>query len=287
MSEAPAAEVDTFDAEFAAAREAERDDAPAEVEAEAPEVEEEAEEPDLAKAAAEKAATRLADAQKAMKDERRKRQALEKRLEALESKSTKADEKPPTPAELAKLLRDDDDDPIGDIQTVKKLARLLVQGDEQETQASTADRQRAEALATVSSTMKDYEDDFKELHPEYPDAAKHFMDAYASELRDTGLEGNDLTAAMQNNFAGIVARSVAAGKDPAEIIYNMAVRRGFKSETAAAKLETIAKGQEQSRTLPGGGGTSSGQMSMGKIADLKGAAFDAAFDKLRASERRR
>lgn len=292
MSEAHESQTDSFEAEFEAARQAEAGDDDADAAPAGDDGDEGGEEadPETAQAAeAEKVTKRLRDTQRALKQERLKRQddqrKFDARLEALE-KGRGAKDAPLDPAALLAKLREDDDDPIGDIQTVKQLAKLLVGQTQEESQADQAATQRASALQTVSEAMRDYEGDFKEIHPDYEKAAKHFMDARAEELADTGLTGDALRAAMQNDFAGIVTRSIAAGKDPAEIIYNMASRRGYKAGAAAAKLDTIERGQAQSKTLTGGGAPS-GNLSMGKVADLKGAAFDAAFDKLRAAERRR
>lgn len=298
MSEAADTSADTFDSEFEAARAAEADD-DAGAAGEGAEGgdgdggEGEGEQPDPVKAELDKANKRATDFQKALKQERRKRQEDERkftaRLEALEKGGGKTD-KPLSPAEMAAALRDDDDDPIGDLASLKKLARHLVSQTESETQADAQTQQRTQALQTVSNTMKEYENDFRELTPDYDKAAQHFMNARLEELKDTGLDGAALATAMQNDFAGIVARTVAAGKDPAEIIYNMAKRRGFTStetfQRDAAKLETIEKGQAQSRTLSGGG-SASGTLSAGKVAGLSGAAFDSAFEKLKAANRRR
>lgn len=290
MSEAADTQVDDFDTEFETARTAAtQDDADAAGSADDGDGEGEGgeiQQPDPAQIEADKVTKRLRDTQRALKAERTERQKLNARLEALEKGNRK--DAPLDPVALLAKLREDDDDPIGDIQTVKQLAKLLVGQTAQEREDDSRTQQRSQALATVSSTMREYEDDFRDLNPDYDAAAQHFMSARAEELKDTGLTGAALAEAMQNDFAGIVARSVQAGKDPAEIIYNMAKRRGFSGavDKAAAKLQTIAKGQAQSRTLPGGG-AAQGSLSAGKVAELSGAAFDAAFEKLRASEKRR
>lgn len=303
MSEAHEAQGDEFETEFAAARDAEHEDGEdagaegaeagaSEGEAEgAAEGEGEGDEGqrEPVQTEADKVAKRLQDTQRALKAERRKRQEDERRfsdrLAALERGQTK--DAPLDPVALLEKLREDDEDPIGDIQTVKQLAKLLVGQTDAERQADAKVTERARAMNTISTTMREYEDDFRAQTPDYDKAAKHFMDARAEELKDTGLSGADLTTAMQNDFAGIVTRSIQAGKDPAEIIYNMAKRRGFAPKGAATKLATIAKGQEQSKTLSTGGGAAQGNLSADKVANLKGAAFDAAFEKLRASEKRR
>lgn len=291
MSEAPDAQTDDFDTEFANARAAEfegADDAPAPEEGEdaAPEGED-GEQPEPIVSEADKVTKRLRDTQRALKAERVKRQNQEqefnRRLAALEKSGPSA---AVTPEALLAALRDDDEDPINDIASLKKLAKVLVGQTAEDAAAQNQTAMRDKALNTVATTMKEYEDDFKELNPDYDKAAQHFMTARMEELKDTGLDGAQLNVAMQNDFAGIVTRSIAAGKDPAEIIYNMSLRRGFQAQKTNAKLETIQRGQAASRSLPGGG-TSTGALSAGKVAELSGAAFDAAFEKLRTAERRR
>jgi hypothetical protein len=300
MSEAP----DAFETEFAAARDAERDDEHEEAHVDGADAVDGGGEIDEAaagaddgdgraepvQAEADKIAKRLRDTQRALKAERRERQAERAEREKLAARLTALERGGDTPADpqaLLARLREDDDDPIGDIQTVKALAKLLVGQTQEERQAEDAVQRRANAMQTISNTMREYEDDFREQFPDYDKAAEHFMRARAEELKDTGLQGKALTDAMQNDFAGIVTRSVQAGKDPAEIIYNMAKRRGYAAAAAGKKLETIARGQGQGRSLPAGGGTANADLTAAKVANLKGAAFDAAFEKLRANEKRR
>jgi hypothetical protein len=287
MSEAHESQAADFESEFEAAREAEAADGGALAGQDTDQATGDAGDGDGGQPAgegeADKVTKRLRDTQRALKAERKGRQELERRLAALEKKGSDG---PPDPAALLAALRDDDEDPINDIASLKKLAKALVGQTEAERVAEAQNTQRTQALSTISSTMKEYEDDFRELTPDYDKAARHFMDARMEELKDTGLDGQALAVAMQNDFAGIVTRSIQAGKDPAEIIYNMALRRGFKSGAASAKLDTIQRGQAQAKTL-NGGGAATGLLSAGKVAELSGAAFDAAFEKLRASERRR
>jgi hypothetical protein len=68
----------------------------------------------------------------------------------------------------------------------------------------------------------------------------------------------------------------------------MAQKRGYKGlDKAGAKIETIRQGQKAATSLSSGGQQAAKPISAASVANLKGAAFDAAFEKLRAQERRR
>lgn len=223
--------------------------------------------------------------------ERSKRRALEKtnremseRLERLEAKGGGEANKL---ADILKELREDDDDPISDLAGLKKLARLLNEREEAETQQDRTQRERQRAVQTIVSTMEDHEADFTADHPDYKDAAKHYRDARREELEEIGYSGNELQSALANDLFGVVRRAIDSGKDPAEAVYNLAKKRGFAAGTDAtakklAKIgEAAASGQR-----PSGGKTGGGTLSWGDVSKLKGAARDAAWDKLRQAERR-
>jgi hypothetical protein len=78
---------------------------------------------------------------------------------------------------------------------------------------------------------------------------------------------------------------MTAGRDPAEVVYNMAKRRGFASgkDAATAKLQKLAAGSGSAAGPRGAKGADNG-LSWNDVSKLKGAARDAAFAKLRQRE---
>lgn len=277
--EAP--ETDDFDAEFEAARSAEMDDAPDETGVES----EPQPEPEPTKE--QKA---FLDQQKAFKAERAKNRELTRRLADLEARTSAPPQAQPTQAAdpLDGLeIPDENVDPIGAMAAFKKIAHYFLSQRAEETRATQAQTQQQQALTRVAQAMSEAEADFRGDHPDYDQAAEHFKNARAEDLAATGLSGQALVQALTNDFAGIVARALHVGKDPAEIVYALAQKRGFGVDKAATSLQRIAKGQAASRSLAqGGSGGGSSAMSAGAIANLKGAAFDAAFEKYRAANKR-
>ena len=281
------AESDGFDAEFEAAREAEYSpeaiDAPVEGEAEQDsEGEAEAPPPKPEKSEAEKAASSL---QKALKAERRERQALQAKIEALEQRATAPREPVSNPWEG---IPDPNADPIGALEHIKRIADAQAEQQRQEQARSAQEAAMLRQVQTIADAMRDAEEDFRDDNPDYDDAVGFLRDQVMAELIDNGFSKSEALEKMNRDFLGLVPTALKAGKNPAEVAYKMAQKRGFKGlDKASAKIETIRQGQSAARSLSAGGQQAAKPLSVTAVGNLKGAAFDAAFDKLRAQERRR
>lgn len=224
--------------------------------------------------------------------ERSRRQAadrraaeLESRLEALERTTGHQDQD-----ELLALinhLRDDDEDPVGDIAAVKRALKLFrereVQGSEQSRLQQRANRE----VAGLRDAMADAEADFAIDHGDYKEAAAFYRRAKAEELADQGYAGEELNAKLAADLFGLVRKSFGSGLDPAERVYELAKKRGFKpgSKVANARLDALDRAgasdiRPQARA-------SAGVLSWGDVAKLDGAARDKAFAKLREREKAR
>lgn len=231
--------------------------------------------------------------------ERRQRQAAEARAEALEARLAALEGRGRGNDDDIDLsaIPDVETDPIGNIEALRKIALKLTQREQEtqrQTQAQTAQQRQ---FQQINTRMQEYEADFIETNPDYNDAAKHFREARILELQEQGYDGDELTKALTAELVGLVARSLQSGKDPAEVVYRLAKNRGFGAsagktdlaplDKANKKLETIDRGQKASRSLSGmSGKMGDGELSAESVTKLEGAAFDAAFAKLRATARR-
>jgi len=235
-------------------------------------------------------AKRLADTQAALKKERAEKRDLNTRLAALEAKVTSASAPGEKKAALADMP-DPEVDPIGAVKfltdKIKADEERAAAKDTEAAKLTEAQQKNAQAFKVLSDAMTEHEDDFRELHPDYDDAAEHFAKSRREELAETGLTGKELDNALANDLTGIVARALRANKDPAEIVYNLAKKRGFSLDTSATKLQTIQSGQKAAKSLgTGGDGDGASSLTYGTVSKLSGAAFDSAFEKLKAQERR-
>lgn len=290
MSEAPevAVEADAaFDADFETARLASESEEVAEVEA--PEGEDaEAEKPavDWQKRAMDKEGLAAKERARRREAERQVRD-LNERLSALESRT-----RPATEAEEDDLLaainalRDDDEDPITDLAQMKRALKAFARQDAKDTEAQTAMAREQQRFQTLSRAMDDAEADFAEDHPDYRDAVAHFKASRREDFEDMGYAGQELQVALANDFLSLVQRAVSGGRDPAEMVYKLAQKRGFATGEKATKDKLTAIAAAAATRTPTTGARGDGALTPDAINRLKGAAYDAAWQKLAAQMKR-
>lgn len=214
----------------------------------------------------------------------RRAQELETRLEALEKQSGGDGD------DLLNIighLRDDDEDPIGDIAAVKlalKLYRQRELGSVEETRAQQKANREVNAL---KDAMTDSETDFAVDHPDYRDAAAFYRKARSEELAEMGYSGEALMAKLSQDLFGMVRTAFTGGHDPAERVYNLAVKRGFRAGKSAADRKLDAFDRAGQSGVRPQARPASGVLSWGDVSKLDGAARDKAFAKLREREKAR
>lgn len=224
--------------------------------------------------------------------ERRKRQEAEARAMALEERLARL-EKPAQDDPFSIDIPDETQDPIGALEAQKRIIQAFLKGEQDKQRQGQAQTAQERQFQQINTRMQEFETDFRDMNPDYDQAAEHFRKTRTAELEEQGYEGTDLQKALTNELVGLVARSMQSGKDPAEVVYKLAKNRGFAGSGATnvdkqpSKLQTIERGQKASRSLSGmSGKTGDGELSPEAIMKLDGAAFDAAFAKLRQQARK-
>jgi len=280
---------DDVNAEYEAAREAEEGDSGTQIEGE----EGATDDPD---AASEKAELSDVDKVKASLKERanaarRERQrandaeakaaALEARLAALEGKKTD---------DPFAALRDDDADPIGDLDAIKKILRGEAESRTKTQAEQQAAQQQQRNVQALSTWAAEHEADLRLEHPDYDKAAEYVRESRLKELEQIHGSKPEAEKALFNELLGVVAKCRADNRDPAEVIYNLAHTRGYKNtvaiDNAAEKLQVVKRGQTASRTLSGGKADSS-ELTIESINRMPSDQRYAAYQKLRAQEQAR
>jgi hypothetical protein len=211
---------------------------------------------------------------------------LQQRFEALESKVSggERDEL----SDLIASLRDDDDEPITDLNQIKRVLKTFMKQQADDAKASGQRQQHVKQTNVLLSTMDAYEKDFVAEAPDYYKAADYVRDQRRAELEDLGYVGRKLEEKLADELFGMTRDMIAAGQDPAERVYALAKRRGFKAGEKATtdKLKKLAAGAAASNgTATARGKGPDNGLTWGAVAKLKGAARDAAFAKLRQRER--
>lgn len=235
---------------------------------------------------AEKSEKKFQDQQKRAKAERREKQALAKRLEELEARFN---------AKPAKADADDDDDfgdeledPIAVLSKLKKLGLQLKEGEKQEKLSAAEQEKAATRERGLATTLSESEADFRKVKPDYDKAVTFFKTARASELIDQGYDKDELPGVLKREFLELIERADKTDKDPAEVVYALAMRRGYSLDAGKEKLQTIANGQKAGRSLSSAGGRNgdASEMTYARAAQLKGPALLKAFAQIKEQEKR-
>jgi len=247
---------------------------------------EQAEKPAKAPLPTEEVTKRLEQKNLALRQERRARRALEERLAAIEERQRAPVQRQ---AEPDYDIPDAVDDPIGALEAMRKMALGMTAQQKAEAEAEQARNAQQSQMKQIASRMGEYEDDFRALTPDYDKAVDHFRKERHADLTEQGYEGAELTRALSTEFIGLVTRSLQAGKDPAEVVYALAKKRGYGVDKAVNKLNALKAGQAATSPLNRGGGQQGepARLTPADVTKLKGKAFNDAFAKLRAQERGR
>lgn len=184
---------------------------------------------------------------------------------------------------------DPDTDPIGYIKYAREQQRQLQESLQQQQQAI-AERQYVEQLNTVAYQAATQ---MQQMVPDYQDAYKYAINSRAQELVALGTHPQAVAAILQQEELRLIDTALQNRKNPAQAIYEFAKARGFQGKTAAAPAPVAAPAptiapdpmlQETKRAVAasasaGGAPSSKGTPSISDIANLNGAAFDAAWNK--------
>lgn len=231
---------------------------------------------------------RYRQAQAALREERQKRREAEERAAKAQPAQSEADEL----MEAIAALRDDDEDPIEDIATVKKALKIFRERQEAERTQEVQSREQQSAFQRFSSHVTDSEAEFREENPDYDDAQTYFKKTLRAELEGLGLDGEELDQEFTRQVLGVAQKAIEKGKSPAEVVYNVAKLRGYKTgDTPKAKepapvktesseavdkvvgtIQTLQKSQQASKSLSSVGGSGAGgkDISIGHVSQMKG-----------------
>lgn len=218
--------------------------------------------------------------------ERSRRRELERRLAALEAERQPAKQSDPL-NDLIANLREDDEDPIGDLSSVKAIAKAMLERDRREAEEQSRAQQQQQHFAKLSRDMAEAEEDFRAEHPDYDDAMKHFKTSLLGELEDEGFSGQELKREFESKLITLVDRALSNGRDPAQIVYNRAKKYGFASsevDAATKKLQAIGRSNGASKAPTSSGAKA--ELTIEAVNKLSGAAFDKAVEALRRQQMR-
>lgn len=134
---------------------------------------------------------------------------------------------------------------------LREMAQILITERQQQAQQS----QYQNAISQMETQAKMAESEYAREHPDYHDAANYLVEMRHKEMELAGIR--DPAVRMQeirNEAMHLAHRAMQEGRNPAEIIREMSILRGFKPKQAeqaapGERVQQIAAGQQQARTL--------------------------------------
>lgn len=157
------------------------------------------------------------------------------------------------PAADAPKAPDEATDPLGNIiHQTKQLAEHVKKVDER-LEADTARQTAAQEFNTFVTNVQTMRDEFLKTTPDYTDAYKYLRGIITENMKDMGVPETHIPQVLMQEELRLAQQALGAGKNPAQLLYNVAKRYGYKQQAAStpeSKIESIKKGQEAAKTIP-------------------------------------
>lgn len=154
--------------------------------------------------------------------------------------------------------------------TVQQLNELRQERQVQEARA----RQHAQTQQLVGWAQHQARE-FAQEAPDFASAYKHMLSARKGELEAMGMDPQQVAQTLEDNELWVYQTAAQQGKNPAEMIYNMAKAAGYQKQAEQSnpeqKVAALQKGVAASKTL--GSSASSGKPTAEQIANMSDEEF--------------
>lgn len=206
----------------------------------------------------------------ALHEERERRKELQRKLEAQEERSTKIEErqtkileaiisnKQPPEQEFIDPLKKLEDEVTGLRQTITQKDKI----------AEDADKSLREEQALVDR-YKGSADAYTKEKPDFMEARTHLINSRIEELQLMGTAPEMIAQEIKALEKQIVKDAYGREVNPAELIYKLAEKRGYKPGAPKQQdktVEEIDKGLKASKSLSSSGGSQSSSDDLEKMS---------------------
>lgn len=243
----------------------------------------------------------------ALHEERERRKESDKKLDEMATKVTRMEalqergRQERAEAERAAALEsgaagipDYEEDPVGHLLATISIHQEKLDGltmaDGQRNEREAAAGQEHHLLELYANSVRSFSEDNADFNDAYTFLAKSVdKELQARGITDPGEREN----ALQYEEGQLVGRALNGGKNPAELIYNLAVHRGYAKlsgtdgdgagSTGEDRIDTLTEGARKATTLSGGGKTDP-PVTLARLAAMPDddPEFDKLWDKARA-----
>lgn len=186
----------------------------------------------------------------ALHEERQKRKELQRKLE------NEADERKRLESrfdEVLKTLKPQEElDPFTVQQNqINQINQKFSEDEQQKKQQADQEKKNSEFMTRYREAATEYAQD----NPQFTEAYNHLIEARKKELSRLIKDPVRLQHALANDEKTIVEAAFENEENPAQVIYDLSVERGYKPKTEAKQdIKQIEKKIEASKSLGTGGG---------------------------------
>lgn len=182
-----------------------------------------------------------------------------------------------------------EDDPLGNLQhqTTQKFDKLS--GDIGELKRAIEGNSEQTQVYNLQTRIQEAERQFTQEHPDYPKAFQHIKDQRLRQYEILGLDASN----WDQEAASYIQTAIQSGRNPAEMVYDLAKQMGYQSEAPTTVVEETPEPKpepkslkEQAQKIQAAKSLSgaSGSQPKGDIQDMEAADIDNLsddeFDKL-------
>jgi hypothetical protein len=215
----------------------------------------------------------------AVQREREENKKLRAKLEELENNWKGGEQK--LNQLLAKIeakekpLPDPKEDPLGHLQHKNQELEKKLQALEEGHGEIKKEKEETSKYQQFSNTVQSAEKAFATANPDYAEAVTVVQEMWKAELEIAGVPENFIDTMLARKGAQFSHAALQKEQNPAEAVYKLAQRYGYKKAQKEApkeeskdkdKLKTIAQGQEAEKSLTSGKGPT--DMSLEALKDM-------------------
>ena len=175
-------------------------------------------------------------------------------------------------------LRDpkSDPDPIDALRHNQEITQRAMQELHYRQQTEEAQKRQAEQFTRMAGWARGQVEDFRKENADYDHAYTHMRNLRAKEFEAMGMQQQQILQSLEQDEIWIIQSAAQQGKNPAELIYNMAKNTGYNKAAPQVegekKIEALQNGVKASGDLKG---SAPGKPTAEQIANMSDEEFEA------------
>lgn len=177
-----------------------------------------------------------------------------------------------------------EDDPANNLRHETETTKARLEQIERDVQQTRQEREARTFEQQIAVNTQAAEQAFSKVKPEYFTAVQYLQTIADKNLQLMGMDDPAARQAqIRQDAMAMSLKALQAGKNPAEVAFQLAVNYGFKVEQADVKndpqkkIATLQQGQRAAASMPSGGGKTA-PMSIEALAQLDDDEFNKAID---------